>query len=133
LYSSSGLAGNTLSRINPLTTINPSDIESIEILKDASATAIYGSRGSNGVIIVTTKRGKFGKSEITVDISYGSQTVANKLKMPNSAQYAQFVADGRDNAYVLGHPERNLNDPNSLRPTSQRVRPEFRDHKQNIF
>src|SRR5690606_23230383 len=56
-YSSTSMANNTATRINPLSSINPSDIESIEILKDASATAIYGSRGANGVVIITTKRG----------------------------------------------------------------------------
>lgn len=125
LYSSDGLANNTQSRINPLASINPSDIASIEILKDASATAIYGSRGSNGVIIITTKRGALGKAVISVDASHGLQSVAHKLTLLNSRQYAEFVAQGRDNAYVLGGG--SASDPNSMRPASQRVRPEFRN------
>src|SRR5690606_36706304 len=62
-----------------LNTINPNDIESIEILKDASATAIYGSRGSNGVVIVTTKRGKEGQSNIGFESYYGVQKVRRKI------------------------------------------------------
>lgn len=125
LYSAEGLANNTQSRINPLTSINPSDIESIEILKDASATAIYGSRGSNGVVIITTKRGKVGKSEINVDASFGMQSVANKLDLLNSQQYAEFVAQGRDNAWVYAGG--NINDPNEVRSGATQVRPEFRN------
>lgn len=124
-FSSAGMASNTSNRINPLASINPSDIESIEILKDASATAIYGSRGANGVIIITTKRGAFGKSKITVDASYGVQEVANKLEMLNTEQYAEYVATGRDNAWVFAG--RNINDPNSVRSAATRVRPEFRN------
>lgn len=124
-FSSAGMASNTANRINPLASINPSDIESIEILKDASATAIYGSRGANGVIIITTKRGAYGKSQITVDASYGLQQVANKLDMLDSRQYAEYVADGRDNAWVFAG--RNVSDPNSVRSAATRVRPEFRN------
>ncbi|MCE5348201.1 MAG: SusC/RagA family TonB-linked outer membrane protein [Bacteroidales bacterium] len=70
--------------------LNPSDIESIEILKDASATAIYGSRGANGVIIVTTKQGKEGATRIDYSGSYSIQTVAKKLDMMNAKEYAQL-------------------------------------------
>lgn len=124
-YSSAGMANNTQNRINPLTSINPADIESIEILKDASATAIYGSRGANGVIIITTKRGSAGKSAINVDISYGVQQVANKLDMMNSQQFAEFVADGRDNAWVYAGGK--ATDPNEIRSATTRVKPEFRN------
>jgi len=68
--------------------LNPSDIESMEILKDASATAIYGSRGANGVIIVTTKRGKAGKTLFEFNGSYSVQRVRKKLDMMNATQYA---------------------------------------------
>lgn len=125
LYTSGGIASNTASRFNPLNTINPSDIESIEVLKDASATAIYGSRGSNGVVIVTTKRGKSGKSQITADVSFGFQNVANKLNMLNSQQYSEFVSQGRDNAWVFTGGK--INDPNSIRSGATFVRPEFRN------
>lgn len=124
-FSSAAMANNTATSINPLSSINPSDIESIEILKDASATAIYGSRGANGVVIITTKRGAYGKSQISVDASYGFQEVANKLKLLNSRQYAEFVADARDNAWVYAGGKRD--DPNSVRSAATRVRPEFRN------
>lgn len=68
----SGFARNTSTTpLNPLATLNPNDIESMEVLKDAAATAIYGSRGANGVIIITTKSGKQGKGTIYVGLNYG--------------------------------------------------------------
>lgn len=124
-FSSSGMANNTSTRVNPLSSINPSDIESIEILKDASATAIYGSRGANGVVIITTKRGAYGQSSINVDASYGIQEVAHKLDMMNSRQYADYVADGRDNAWVYAGG--SIDDPNEVRSGATQVRPEFRN------
>ncbi|WP_138476684.1 SusC/RagA family TonB-linked outer membrane protein [Dyadobacter bucti] len=124
-FSSAGMASNTGNRVNPLASINPSDIESIEILKDASATAIYGSRGANGVVIITTKRGAYGKSQISVDASYGFQEVANKLEMLNARQYAEYLADGRDNAWVYAGGK--ADDPNEVRSAATRVRPEFRN------
>lgn len=72
-----------------LNSINPNDIESIEILKDASATAIYGSRGANGVILITTKSGKKGKPSVDYSYSYGSQTIRHKLELMNAADYAR--------------------------------------------
>ena len=107
-----------------VTSINPSDIESIEILKDASATAIYGSRGANGVVIITTKRGRMGKSQLNIDVSYGIQEVAHKLDMMDSQQYAEYVAEGRDNAWIYAGG--NASDPNSVRPQSYKVPDEFR-------
>ena len=71
-----------------LTSLNPNDIESMEILKDASATAIYGSRGANGVILITTKSGKKGKPVIDYGFSYGSQTIRDKLDLMSAANYA---------------------------------------------
>lgn len=123
--SASGMANLTQTRINPLASINPADIESIEVLKDASATAIYGSRGANGVIIITTKRGKRGESEINFNASYGVQEVAHRIELMNSQQYAQFVAEGRDHARVYAGG--SADDPNELRSASHRVRPEFRN------
>ncbi len=80
-----------------LQTLNPNDIESIDILKDASATAIYGSRGSNGVVIVTTKRGKAGKANITFDTFFGFQTVEKLPEMKNSLEQANWFFDGMKN------------------------------------
>lgn len=80
-----------------LNSINTNDIESIEVLKDASATAIYGSRGSNGVVLVTTKRGKAGKTVISYDAYYGVQTVRRKIPLLNARQFADFVNEARVN------------------------------------
>ena len=85
-------------RIGALSAINPSDIESIEILKDASATAIYGSRGANGVVLITTKRGKSGTGTVSFDMYYGQQEVAHKLDVLNAAQFANLVNDAKLNA-----------------------------------
>jgi len=76
-----------LRSINPLNSINPNDIESIEILKDADATAIYGSRGANGVILVTTKSGKSGKSELSLTTNYGLSKAMIGLRMMDTQQY----------------------------------------------
>ncbi|WP_229239672.1 SusC/RagA family TonB-linked outer membrane protein [Echinicola soli] len=78
---------------NPLAAINPNDIESIEILKDASATAIYGARGANGVIMVTTKKGKSGQTRINYDGYVGVQNVANRLDVLSAEEY-QMVMNG---------------------------------------
>jgi TonB-dependent starch-binding outer membrane protein SusC len=80
-----------------LNSINPGDIESIEILKDASATAIYGSRGSNGVVLVTTKRGAAGKTVVTYEGYYGIQSVRRKIPMLNGQQFAEFVNESQIN------------------------------------
>jgi TonB-linked SusC/RagA family outer membrane protein len=78
------------SSISPLNAINPNDIESFEVLKDADATAIYGSRGANGVIIVTTKKGRKGRTDLKLNSSYSLSTVASRLKMMDTSQYLQM-------------------------------------------
>jgi len=75
---------------SPLASLNPNDIESVDVLKDASATAIYGSRGSNGVIIITTKKGKLGQNKINYDGFYGNQTQGRFLKVMDLPQYAAY-------------------------------------------
>jgi len=84
--------------INPLSSINPADIESIDVLKDASATAIYGSRGANGVILVTTKSGKKGSSTVTYDAYYGIQRVARKIALLNAAEWGALKNDALKDA-----------------------------------
>ena len=71
--------------------INPEDIEAVEVLKDASATAIYGSRGANGVILITTKKGLEGKPSLNYSMSYGIQKLGRKLELMNAADYARTV------------------------------------------
>ncbi|RKD86371.1 TonB-dependent receptor [Mangrovibacterium diazotrophicum] len=76
---------------NSLSSINPNDIESIEVLKDASATAIYGARGANGVILITTKKGKSGAQKLTFDAYYGVQEITNKLDVMNAEEFAIYA------------------------------------------
>jgi TonB-dependent SusC/RagA subfamily outer membrane receptor len=128
-YTASGISNSSATnRINPLSTINPSDIESIQVLKDASATAIYGSRGANGVVIITTKRGKMGKPTISFEHSTGIQQLAKKLDLLTPQEYAEYVAEGRDNAWVFAGGK--ASDPNSARSTATQVKPEFRNPAQ---
>ena len=81
---------------NPLNSIDPGEIESIDILKDASATAIYGARGANGVVMVTTKQGSRTGSQTVIESSYGVQTISKRLNALNGPQYMQL----RNEAYV---------------------------------
>jgi TonB-linked SusC/RagA family outer membrane protein len=83
-----------------LNTINSTDIKSIEILKDAASAAIYGSRGANGVVLVTTKSGQAGEAQITVNYSYSSQEIMRKVNMMNGPQYAQAAIDGAQNGWI---------------------------------
>ena len=89
IISSSGLDG-----------INPSDIQSMEILKDASSTAIYGSRGSNGVILITTKQGSEGKAQVTFDASVGLSTVRKQYDLLNAYEYATALNDIRGSSTI---------------------------------
>jgi len=89
---------------NVLSSINPADIESIDVLKDASACAIYGSRGGNGVVIITTKRGKEGKPKISFNAKYGVQTLAKKLDVMNAVDYINFSNEARDASELLRYP-----------------------------
>ena len=78
---------------NGLSTINPADIESIDVLKDASATAIYGSRGANGVVIITTKRGTRNSNNVSYSGTFGSQQVGKRLSVLNGSQWAKYFDD----------------------------------------
>ncbi|WP_308168641.1 SusC/RagA family TonB-linked outer membrane protein [Parabacteroides distasonis] len=98
VYSGTGFGstgGNT--QISGLSTVNPSDIESIEILKDASATAIYGARAANGVVLITTKSGKKGRDIITFESSFGVQNVAKTIDVMNAQEYAALVNEAYTN------------------------------------
>ncbi len=87
---------------NVLASLNPSDIESMEILKDASATAIYGARGANGVVIITTKRGKAGQSNINFESYYGTQRVGREIPLLNATEFARLA---NMQEAMLGNPE----------------------------
>lgn len=81
---------NGQNRVNPLSTINPNDIVRIEVLKDASATAIYGSRAANGVVLITTKRGEAGDATVSYNGFYANQSLPSKLEMMTMPDYASY-------------------------------------------
>ena len=83
--------------VNVFSMINPNDIESISVLKDASATAIYGVRASNGVILITTKRGKEGKARIDVSAKYGIQNIYKRYDMASIQQFVDWSMEAKDN------------------------------------
>lgn len=102
--------------------INPNDIESIDILKDAASAAIYGSRASGGVVLITTKRGKDGKGKLDYEYQFGINQLARKVKLLNSAQFVDLLIDARNSTYRdlmqnAGKPFTNANfsDPNATR------------------
>ncbi|RCR70626.1 SusC/RagA family TonB-linked outer membrane protein [Larkinella punicea] len=79
--------------------INPNDIESIDVLKDAASAAIYGSRASGGVVLITTKRGKEGKGRLEYEYQYGINQLAKKVKLLNAEQFTQLLIDARNGTY----------------------------------
>ena len=80
--------------------INPNDIESVEILKDAASAAIYGSRGASGVVLITTKRGgNDEKAKVTYDVSYGIQTLGRRIDLLNAREFAELYVEARNNSY----------------------------------
>ncbi|NEM98572.1 SusC/RagA family TonB-linked outer membrane protein [Pontibacter burrus] len=94
---SSDLGSTNLEPLNPIADINPNDIESIEILKDASAAAIYGSRASNGVVIITTKRGKAGKTNVAFNYYTGFSKPTKIRKFLNAAEYIELFSEAAVN------------------------------------
>lgn len=112
---------SSLTETNPLSTISPSEIESVDILKDASATAIYGSRGANGVVLITTRRGRSRASVTSLNYSQGISSVANRYDMLNAFDYATYVNQtylniGQGSAMTYG----GSGHPGSLTPDSIR-------------
>jgi TonB-linked SusC/RagA family outer membrane protein len=101
---SSFTSGNMPSRTNPLNSINPGDIASIEVLKDADATAIYGSRGANGVVLITTKKGKEGKTAFMVNYQYGLGQVTRFMDLMDTPQYLAMRKEAFANDGVTSYP-----------------------------
>lgn len=98
--------------VNPLATLNPNDIESIQVLKDASAAAIYGSRGGNGVLLITTKKGSAtDEGRFSFDSFISMQDVANKIDLMNAPELIEFTRDARNNNYLSSVPGASINDP----------------------
>ena len=104
--------------LNPLATIDMNDIESIDVLKDAASAAIYGSRGSNGVVLITTKKGAPGKPKITYSFNGGMQEVNKRVDVMNAYDYAKEAYDSHNNAYFDAVPSGKASDPNSIRPNN---------------
>ena len=111
-----------LTNAGGLQQLNPNDIDKIDVLKDASATAIFGSRGANGVILVTTKRGRSGQPRISVDYYTGVQEVSKKMDLLNSQQFAEYSKQAYNTAYLERVPGALASDPNSKRQAEQRYR-----------
>lgn len=100
---------NAYGGISPFNSINPSDIESIEVLRDADATAIYGSRGGNGVILITTKKGKAGKTDINLNVRNGISFIGKTMPMMNTHQYLAMRKEAFANDGLI--PNSTLFDP----------------------
>ncbi|RAR46496.1 SusC/RagA family TonB-linked outer membrane protein [Flavobacterium lacus] len=106
LGNSSFLSGSILpgAGVNALSTLNPADIESIEVLKDADATAIYGSRGANGVVLITTKKAKSGKTTLTANVFSGVGQIARRLNLMNTEQYLAMRRQAFENDGIATYP-----------------------------
>ena len=116
-----------------LNMVNPQDIESVEVLKDASSAAIYGSRGANGVIIVTTKLGKPGKTTFNIGYESGMQSVERRVKMMDAQQWIDYYIDAHNNAWVDLNPAKNkATDPNSARTSTYRIPDDFTTNPQQF-
>ena len=103
----------------PFSFINPADVASIEILKDAAAAAIYGSRASNGVVLITTKNGEKGQARVRVAIKTGVQEVFNKVDLLSAQEFATLAIEARNNLWVdTGH---SITDPDALRNNNTKI------------
>lgn len=107
------LGNGSVSTVSPLSTINPADIVSMEILKDASATAIYGAQGANGVVLITTKRGKKGNAKISYDGMFAVQRQGKRLDMMNLREYASYYQDFVNTGQITS-PDPSYSDPSLL-------------------
>ncbi len=111
-----------------LNSVNPNDIESIEVLKDASSAAIYGSRAANGVVLVTTKSGRTGKASVTLDAYYGVQDVSKRMDMLDAQEFIMISKEAFNRNYLDNVPGASINDPVGSRPAGNRYRyPAFYD------
>lgn len=112
---SSNTANGTFSTGNPLDNINPNDIESIQVLKDAAAAAIYGSRAANGVVLITTKRGQVGKPKINVNGYAGYNQAQKKLAMMNGDQWIEQATEVINATYLAAYPTGSASDDRATR------------------
>lgn len=124
LGGSDGQTGNSI-----MATLNPNDIESIDVLKDASAQAIYGSQAANGVIIITTKKGKVGEGKVNYDAYYGQQEVAKRLDLMNLREFAQYQNEVAPSLGLV--PSQEFKDPSVLGEGTDWQEAMFRHGQQN--
>ena len=106
------LGNGSVSTVSPLSSLNPSDIVSMEVLKDASATAIYGAQGSNGVVLITTKRGKAGEAKFTYDGMVAWQRQTKRIDMLNLREFAEYYNDMASQGMV--YKDDRFSDPSIL-------------------
>ena len=118
-----GKASDMSFNSNPLNNINPNDIESIEILKDASSAAIYGSRGANGVVLVTTKQGKAGKTKIDANYEFGISRVNRRIDVMDAKEWMEFETAARNNTWATTL----KNNPDAVRGNNTMIPTEFSD------
>ncbi len=140
-FASSSISGDYQINQDPLAALNPSDIEDITILKDASSTAIYGSRGANGVILITTKKGKQGKAKVNVSANFTIANPSKLMEMTDLVQHATYinsrVSNGQYPFHVVGNEVRYVfndalgkYDPNN--PETYRL-VQYRDWQKEIY
>lgn len=125
--------GNPLSEGSSLSSISTQDIETIDILKDAASAAIYGSRASNGVILITTKKGQEGKLQVTYDGYVGFQERIDNFELADAYETARFDNDARNFGYLSGGIGRTINDDNATRDANgggkrSRIQPFLQDY-----
>lgn len=111
---------------NPLAFLNPNDIESVDIAKDAAATSIYGSRGANGVVFITTKSGKAGKAKVTLDVTFSSSEATRLAEILNGDQYLEIKNEGLVNANTYNASTNYYG--NSIGPDGNIVRTNWYDY-----
>jgi len=128
VFSSNTLTGQTwgggalgFSGMSPFNNLNPSEIESIEILKDADATAIYGSRGANGVVLITTKKGKLGKTNLDINVYTGTSKVAHFMDLLNTPQYLSMRREAYKNDGAMPNPDDRSYDLNGAWDTTRNI------------
>lgn len=126
--SGSGANGGSLqySNHNPMNNINPNDIESIEVLKDAASAAIYGSRGANGVVLITTKSGKAGKTKVDLSYEFGFSQVNRRIDLMDAKQWMRYESAARENQW-LTDVAKNPSLSRSSKPAKYVIPSEFSD------
>lgn len=113
-----GLRDDEKQTVNALSFLNPNDIESIDVLKDASATAIYGSRGANGVVLITTRKGRTGKDKVEVSAVTGISEVSKKLTMLDAVEYATYQNTAYSNSNKYAGTAYDLPFPGEWKPSA---------------